>query len=44
MQIPHVNRQEYTLLDITEDGFVSVLVITHALGCAMRRLHAQIDL
>ena len=23
LQIPHVNRQEFTLLDITEDGFVS---------------------
>ena len=22
-QVPHVNRQEFTLLDITEDGFVS---------------------
>lgn len=22
LQIPHVARQEYTLLDITEDGFV----------------------
>ncbi len=25
-QIPHVTRQEYTLLDINEDGFVSVLI------------------
>jgi len=23
VQIPHVTRQEYTLLDISEDGFVS---------------------
>lgn len=23
MQIPHVNRQEYTLLDVSEDGYVS---------------------
>eukprot|EP00891_Asterochloris_glomerata_P005619 jgi/Astpho2/5619/Aster-02871 len=23
--IPHVNRQEFTLLDITEDGFVSLM-------------------
>ena len=22
-QVPHVNRQEYSLLDISEDGFVS---------------------
>ena len=22
-QVPHVSRQEFTLLDITEDGFVS---------------------
>ena len=22
-QVPHVSRQEYTLLDVTEDGFVS---------------------
>ena len=25
MQIPHVNRQEYTLLDVSEDGYVSRL-------------------
>lgn len=23
VQIPHVNRQEYTLLDVSEDGYVS---------------------
>ena len=24
LQVPHVNRQEYTLLDINEDGYVSL--------------------
>ena len=24
LQIPHVNRQEYTLLDVSEDGYVSI--------------------
>jgi len=29
VQIPHVNRQEYTLLDVSEDGYVS----THTFAC-----------
>jgi len=24
VQVPHVKREEYTLLDINEDGYVSV--------------------
>ena len=32
--------QEYTLLNIDTDGYVSVLV-THALGCLMRRRQTQ---
>ena len=44
LQIPHVNRQEYTLLDINEDGFVSVLVITYPLGRLMHTLHMQVTL
>ena len=41
MQIPHVNRQEYTLLDVSEDGYVSVSVaimtgyFEHSCYCAM---------
>ena len=27
LQIPHVNRQEYTLLDVSEDGYVSLILI-----------------
>lgn len=35
MQIPHVNRQEYTLLDVSEDGYVS---IAFAPSCLHRQL------
>ena len=38
LQVPHVNRQEYSLLDISEDGFVSTcstsVCISHATSVA----------
>ena len=30
VQIPHVNRQEYTLLDVSEDGYVSYFLCIYA--------------
>ena len=38
LQIPHVNRQEFTLLDITEDGFVSQPTPVLTAASASRRL------
>ena len=53
LQIPHVNRQEFTLLDITEDGFVSqpTPVLTAAAcqpaacsaACALAALRSQLS-
>ena len=33
LQVPHVSRQEFTLLDITEDGFVSASPFHASMGC-----------
>ena len=34
MQIPHVNRTDYQLIDISEDGFVwLLLVLFDCFGC-----------
>jgi hypothetical protein len=35
VQVPHVSRQEYTLLDVSEDGFVSNRPMSLFLGLAL---------